>query len=173
MDTTTAARTARVTVATIRTWCRIGAVTATKTAGKWTVDATSLAHRIAIGARRKRFTIQTAIALGGREWKTDRHHRVYFNDWLQYAEGIYVSGSGTGRGGAFTIDGEAVSSSRLPAFRSTIRKVYFDAHDSTITVEYDGNAEAVDVRFIDGHRQYINLSDRVIRGIRAAAKELR
>lgn len=49
MNTTTAAARAGVTVATIRTWCRIGAVAATKTAGRWTIDAASLARRIAIG----------------------------------------------------------------------------------------------------------------------------
>jgi hypothetical protein len=52
MNTTAAAAEAHVTVATIRTWCRIGAVAATKAAGRWIIDATSLAHRIEIGARR-------------------------------------------------------------------------------------------------------------------------
>ncbi|MEU4051297.1 hypothetical protein AB0F09_19120 [Streptomyces olivaceus] len=52
MDTTTAATTAHVTVATIRTWCRNGVVTATKQAGRWTIDSVSLARRIEIGARR-------------------------------------------------------------------------------------------------------------------------
>lgn len=54
MNTTTAAAEAQVTVATIRTWCRRGVVAATKTAGRWIVDAASLAHRIAIGAMRAR-----------------------------------------------------------------------------------------------------------------------
>lgn len=53
MNTTKAAAEAKVTVATIRTWCRYGAVAATKVAGRWIIDAASLAHRIAIGARRK------------------------------------------------------------------------------------------------------------------------
>lgn len=50
MDTTTAANSAGVTVATIRHWCRYGAVTATKVAGRWVIDEASLAHRITIGA---------------------------------------------------------------------------------------------------------------------------
>lgn len=52
MNTTTAALEAHVTVDTVRTWCRIGAVAAVKTAGRWIIDAASLAHRIAIGAMR-------------------------------------------------------------------------------------------------------------------------
>ena len=47
--TTEAAKLAKVTVATIREWIRIGAVVATKTAGKWAITADSLTARIAIG----------------------------------------------------------------------------------------------------------------------------
>lgn len=50
MDTTTAARQAGVTTATIRTWCRKGAVAAAKRAGRWVIDAASLAYRISLGA---------------------------------------------------------------------------------------------------------------------------
>lgn len=46
MDTTTAATQAGVTRATIRHWARMGAIAATKTAGRWTIDETSLARRI-------------------------------------------------------------------------------------------------------------------------------
>ncbi|MFD7922475.1 hypothetical protein ACFV3R_25025 [Streptomyces sp. NPDC059740] len=46
MDATTAATKSKVTVATIRNWCRRGVITATKTAGRWDIDPTSLrAHR--------------------------------------------------------------------------------------------------------------------------------
>ncbi|KFG71344.1 helix-turn-helix domain-containing protein [Streptomyces mutabilis] len=51
MNTTAAAIQARVTVATIRTWCRRGVIAATKTAGRWIIDSSSLARRIEIGAR--------------------------------------------------------------------------------------------------------------------------
>lgn len=50
MNTTAAATRANVTTATIRTWCRKGAIAATKRAGRWIIDTTSLAHRITIGA---------------------------------------------------------------------------------------------------------------------------
>jgi hypothetical protein len=54
MDTTAAATQAGVTAATIRTWCRRNAIAATKTAGRWIIDAASLAHRIALAAHRTR-----------------------------------------------------------------------------------------------------------------------
>lgn len=53
MDATTAARKTKVTVATIRDWCRTGVITATKTAGRWDIDSQSLrAHRRRIRAIR-------------------------------------------------------------------------------------------------------------------------
>lgn len=52
MNTTAAAAEAHVTVTTIRAWCRNGVVTATKAAGRWVINAASLAHRIAIAAMR-------------------------------------------------------------------------------------------------------------------------
>ncbi|MEV6854761.1 hypothetical protein AB0M89_13240 [Streptomyces microflavus] len=46
MDATTAATKSKVTVATIRTWCRTGVIAAVKTAGRWDIDPQSLrAHR--------------------------------------------------------------------------------------------------------------------------------
>lgn len=66
MDTTTAAIQAGVTAATIRTWCRRNVIAAVKHAGRWIIDATSLAHRIQIGARRmtQRPTLSPAILKG-------------------------------------------------------------------------------------------------------------
>lgn len=54
MNTTAAAAQANVTVATIRTWCRNGVITATKRASRWIIDTASLAHRITIAAMRTR-----------------------------------------------------------------------------------------------------------------------
>ncbi|MFJ6667399.1 hypothetical protein [Streptomyces sp. NPDC091383] len=56
MNTTAAAIQANVTVATIRTWCRRNVIAATKTAGRWIIDAASLAHRIAVGQRKAPMT---------------------------------------------------------------------------------------------------------------------
>lgn len=49
LDTTTAARIARVTPDTIRAWCRIGAIAASKQSGRWVIDPDSLHHRITLG----------------------------------------------------------------------------------------------------------------------------
>lgn len=51
MNTTAAAAQANVTTATIRQWCRRGAVAAAKVAGRWIIEAASLARRIALGIK--------------------------------------------------------------------------------------------------------------------------
>lgn len=48
---TAAAQLAGVTVDTVRTWARMGAVRATKVARRWVIDAASLARRISMGVR--------------------------------------------------------------------------------------------------------------------------
>ncbi|MFJ4774720.1 hypothetical protein ACIP88_37440 [Streptomyces uncialis] len=53
VNTATAAAEARVSAATIRTWCRRGTVAAGKAGGRWAVGTASLARRIAIGAMRR------------------------------------------------------------------------------------------------------------------------
>lgn len=53
MNTTTAATQAEVTVATVRDWARRGIIAATKQAGRWAIDSSSLARRIAIGKERR------------------------------------------------------------------------------------------------------------------------
>jgi hypothetical protein len=49
--TADAAKLARVSVRTVRLWCRLGAVAAVKTAGRWVIDLASLRHRIALARR--------------------------------------------------------------------------------------------------------------------------
>lgn len=61
MNTTAAAGQAGVTIPTIRTWARTGVVAAVKLAGRWVIDAASLAHRIAIGTLKIRKA--TAVTL--------------------------------------------------------------------------------------------------------------
>ena len=63
ITTAAAASEAHVTVATIRTWCRRGVVAAVKSAGRWLIEAASLAHRIAIGAMRTRKATKPMIDL--------------------------------------------------------------------------------------------------------------
>ena len=52
--TTAAAQLAGVTTTTIRTWCRMGAVRASKVARRWVIEANSLAYRISLSTRRTR-----------------------------------------------------------------------------------------------------------------------
>src|SRR5690606_29076321 len=51
LTTADAAELAHVTTATVRAWCRMGAVRATKQAGRWVIDRASLLRRIALGTR--------------------------------------------------------------------------------------------------------------------------
>lgn len=50
MNAKDAARYAHVTVTTIRTWCRNGAISATKTSGRWDIDDNSLKVRVRLAA---------------------------------------------------------------------------------------------------------------------------
>jgi len=52
MNTTEAARQAKVTVPTIRHWARYGAIKAVKAAGRWIIDGLSLARRIALNTKK-------------------------------------------------------------------------------------------------------------------------
>lgn len=52
MNTTAAALQANVTAATIRAWCRRGVIPAAKVAGRWVIEAASLARRIALGTEK-------------------------------------------------------------------------------------------------------------------------
>jgi hypothetical protein len=68
MNTTAAATQAGVTAATIRTWCRIGAVVAAKVAGRWVIEAASLLRRIALGKKKTvslPFNITTKVKTPG------------------------------------------------------------------------------------------------------------
>lgn len=51
ITTATAASQARVSIATVRKWCRNGVIAAVKTGRRWAIDTASLLRRIAIGRR--------------------------------------------------------------------------------------------------------------------------
>jgi hypothetical protein len=70
MNTTAAATQAGVTIATIRTWCRRGVIAATKPAGRWIIDTTSLTRRIEIGARMSTPTTRYTITEGTNQYGT-------------------------------------------------------------------------------------------------------
>lgn len=138
MNTTTAATEAQVTVATIRTWCRIGAVAAAKQAGRWVIDTASLAHRIAIGARRLArkaakvvLSTDTMTAIGGNRWQRNGMDRVYLNDWAAFA-GLEVSTYNTGNISSASYQGEGISNSQAYKLLGCIDKVWYDAADGKI-----------------------------------------
>jgi hypothetical protein len=178
MNTTTAeaATKAGVTVATIRTWCRNGVITATKQAGRWIIDTASLAYRIALPALlrpvRKAFTLtaETMIALGGRRWQKNGKDRIYLNDWAQFA-GIDVDYYGTGNVAYAAVGGRAIANSRIGKLLGAICKVWFDAADSKLHITH-WDADAIDVRYLDGERTTINLVAQLRAGVNAAAAAL-
>jgi hypothetical protein len=64
MDTTTAAQTAGVTVATIRAWCRRNVIAATKTSGRWTIDPASLRQRVELSKALRKAAAQRQADAG-------------------------------------------------------------------------------------------------------------
>lgn len=138
MNTTTAAAQAGVTIPTIRTWCRLGAVTAIKRAGRWTVDAVSLAHRITIGQLKTRkqpkpviYSIDTMTAIGGNRWTKNGHDRVYINNWTELA-GLKTSHYNTGNISSATWQGETISNSQAYKLGGSIDKIWYDAADGKL-----------------------------------------
>jgi hypothetical protein len=147
MNTTTAkaaAQAAGVTVATIRTWCRAGAVKATKTkAGRWVIDTASLAYRINLPALLRKakkavvLSVETLVAIGGRRWTNPRtgQDRVYLNDWPTLA-GLKTSLYGTGNIASASYQGNGISNSQAYKILGAMNKVWFDAADGKIHGTY-------------------------------------
>ncbi|MGW5353386.1 hypothetical protein ACWERV_23105 [Streptomyces sp. NPDC004031] len=177
LDTHTAAAQARVTADTVRTWCRRGVVTATKHAGRWAIDAASLAHRLAIGAlktaRRTRpvvFTVETMTAIGGRRWQKNGMDRVYLNDWAEFA-GIEIHRYNTGNISYAAIGGRGIANSRAGALLGAVDKVWFDAADGKLHFRhYD--AKAYEIRYYDGERTQLDLLALITSGVRTAIAAL-
>lgn len=137
---TAAATQADVTVATIRTWCRIGAVAAVKHAGRWVIDTASLAARIAIGkmkrpARPIVYSIDTMTAIGGQRWTKGDKDRVYLNDF-ETVPGLDVDHYKSGNICWAALDGEKISNSEAGRLSSAVYKVYFDAADGRVHVQW-------------------------------------
>jgi hypothetical protein len=150
MDTTAAALEARVTVATVRTWCRLGAVAAVKEAGRWIIDSASLAARIAIGkmkrpARQIVYSIETMTAIGGNRWQRNGMDRVYLNDWAELA-GIETTHYNTGNISSASYQGEGVSNSQAYKLLGSIDKVWFDAADGKLHARYGWTESRVATR---------------------------
>ncbi|MGI5122797.1 helix-turn-helix domain-containing protein [Marinactinospora thermotolerans] len=137
LTTATAAAQANVTVDTIRTWCRRGAVAARKISGRWVIEADSLARRIALGIRKKKpaLTVENLIAVGGKRWQRGDKDRVYFNNWDELA-GIEVTRYGTGNISWASYQGETVSNSQGYKLLACIEKMWFDVAEKAFYVRY-------------------------------------
>lgn len=177
MNTTAAATEAKVTVATIRTWCRIGAVAAAKVAGRWVIDTASLARRIAIGARRAArktaqvvFSIETMTAIGGRRWQKNGMDRVYLNNWAEYA-GLDLTYYNSGNISSASLGGRGIANGRAYNILGLVDKLYFDALDGSLHVKHRG-AREVEVRYLNGERDSVDLVARIFDGVRAAVAAL-
>ena len=167
--TTEAARQAGVTVNTIRTWCARGVVAAVKQAGRWIIDAASLAYRINLPAllrpARKTVTLtaEMMIALGGRRWQKNGMDRIYLNDWAEFA-GLDVSYYKSGNISSAGYRGEGISNAQARHILASIRNVWFDLADGELHCRYDTGESRIATREeIWAHTQT---------GIRAAAAAL-
>lgn len=179
ITTTAAATEANVTVDTVRAWCRRGVVAATKAAGRWVIDAASLAHRITIGqlkARKNRkpaaLTVENMVAIGGNEWIRGDYHRVYFNEteWYAFAR-VEITRYNTGNISSFSIGGRGVANGRAGKILGTVSKVYFDVTDGKLYVKHYG-ARAVEVRYLNGDRDVLDLVAMISAGVRKAVAAL-
>lgn len=136
MNTTEAAAQAKVTVSTIRTWCRRGIVAATKTGRRWIIDAASLAHRIDLAKvlRKTRpavLTVENLIAIGGRLWEKNGMRRVYLNDWAALAS-LELSHYNSGNISSAAYQGEGISNRQASLILGAIDKVWYDAADGKL-----------------------------------------
>jgi hypothetical protein len=167
MNTATAAIEAKVTVTTIRTWCRAGVIAATKTAGRWIIDTASLARRIAIGAMKRpakaiQLTADTLTAIGGRRWQKNGMDRVYLNDAHQYL-GLEVDRYKSGNIWAAYLDGEKISNAEAGRIASAMDKVYFDLTTGELRIQGYGIPRAITLD---------EIRTRILTGLRTAVAAL-
>jgi hypothetical protein len=166
MDTATAAQTAGVTVATIRAWCRRNVIAAVKTAGRWIIDTASLAYRVTLGGRKEKrveITTETVVAIGGSRWQRGDKDRVYINDWALFI-GLEVDRYKSGNISSASLDGETISNSEAYRLLTAVYKVYFDAADSKLHIQWGDSSP----RSMDRD----DLAKAIFGGIRAAIAAL-
>lgn len=109
-------------------------------------------------------------AIGGNRWTKAGKDRVYLNDWEQYT-GLETSHYKSGNISSAALDGRGIANGRVGRILGTVSKVYFDAADGRLHVQHYG-ADAVEVRYLDGDRETINLIDRINAGVRTAIAAL-
>lgn len=135
MNTSTAATQAGVTTATIRTWCRIGAVKAAKVAGRWIIDTASLAYRVALSAKPEPVNADTMTAIGGSRWTRNGLDRVYLNGWTQFI-GLETTNYKSGRISSATLNGEEISNGEAYRLAGAVDKVYYDVADGKLRIKW-------------------------------------
>ena len=95
--TAQAAHTAGVTPRTIRTWARMGAVTAVKVSGRWVIDTGSLRHRIALS--RRTVAAQLAAFTDARSAQAKAEELVELGALIPLDAWRYLAVSSSGRDG--------------------------------------------------------------------------
>jgi len=167
LTTREAATLARVTVDTIRHWARYGAIRATKKAGRWVIDRTSLLRRIELDTRtrkeRKRtveLTVENLVAVGGREWKRGDKHRIYFNNLIDFLP-LEVEHYKSGRISWAAWEGEEISNRQAYLILESVENVYYDVNESKFIGRYGVresrivSKETVWKRVVDGIKQAV------------------
>lgn len=166
MNTATAAQTAGVTTATIRTWCRRNVIAAAKVAGRWIIDATSLAYRVTLSRKeetRVDITTETMVAIGGSRWTKAGKDRVYINEWTSYI-GLDVHRYNTGNISYAELDGREISNSEAARLLNAVYKVYYDTADDKLHIQWGGRSP----RSMDREE----LAEAIFAGIRKAVAAL-
>ncbi|SFD14698.1 hypothetical protein [Streptomyces aidingensis] len=172
MNTTLAAAKANRTVATIRTWCRMGAVAAVKTGHGWDIDEASLEYRISLDkpAAPKPLTADDIIAIGGRRWTKAGKDRVYLNNIAGFI-GLELTHYRTGNVSSAALNGRGIANGRAAGIASAVQKLYFDVAEGRLVALHYG-ARAYEVRYLNGDRETVDLVAAAFAGVEAAVAAL-
>jgi len=168
IDTATAASIAGVSTSTIRTWCRTGAVAATKSGRAWRIDPNSLQRRIALGIRKPKrtkveITAENLEAIGGRRWIKGGHDRIYFNNWPELI-GLEINRYKTGNISSAFLDGELISNRQAGLLLNMINKVYWDTQAGHLCIQWTPGESRIMTRD--------ELKQAILDGIRSAIAAL-
>ena len=138
LTVTQAAAKAGVSPSTIRTWCRMGAVAATKIGRRWHIDPASLDYRITLTRPQEKkveLTIETLVAIGGNRWTKNGYDRIYFNNWARFID-LEIERYKTGNIYSASLRGEPISNAEARRLLGAVTKVYWDAADGQIHVKW-------------------------------------
>jgi len=165
LTTREAATLAHITIDTIRHWARYGAIRATKKAGRWHIERTSLLRRIELDPRTRKerkveLTVENLVAVGGREWKRGDKHRVYFNNIADYLP-IEIEHYKSGRISWAAWEGEEISNRQAYLILDSVYGVYYDVNEEKFVGRYGVHEsrivskETVWKRVVDGIKQAV------------------